>query len=147
MKSSLLGSALGAAALTFVPAVDALAEGGKATIEKIKCGPANWHNPTCPGCKAADGKMHVTTKYVEAAIADAHEAFAKELLDPQKEIDALAAVTRDLRPGLAPHLGHLVRRFFRMLTDGGRADRPNCYEHYHPMNGRPSVCSSVTPSP
>jgi len=53
-------------------------------------------------------------------------------------VDALARVVREHRPGWAPRLGVLLRRFARMMTDAGRPDRPNAFEHYHPLTGRPS---------
>ncbi|MBI1967792.1 MAG: hypothetical protein HYS40_07365, partial [Gemmatimonadetes bacterium] len=57
--------------------------------------------------------------------------------------DALARVVRAHRPDWAPWLGHFLRRFFRMMTCGGRADRPNCFEHYHPFTGRASVYRGI----
>jgi len=51
-------------------------------------------------------------------------------------IEALARVVRAHRPDWAPRLGILLRRFVRMMTFGGDADRPNCFEHYHPFTGR-----------
>src|SRR5574341_286521 len=57
--------------------------------------------------------------------------------------DALARVVRAHRPEWAPRLGVLLRRFARMMTFGGRADRPNCFEHYHPYTGRPSVYRGI----
>jgi mannosylglycerate hydrolase MGH1-like protein len=53
-------------------------------------------------------------------------------------VDALAHVVRAHRPEWAPRLGDLLRRFVRMMSDDGRPDRPNAFEHYHPENGRPS---------
>jgi hypothetical protein len=53
-------------------------------------------------------------------------------------VDALARVVRAYRPGWAPRLGYLLRRFLAMMTDGGRPDRTNGFEHYHPFTGRPS---------
>ena len=53
-------------------------------------------------------------------------------------VDALARVVREHRPGWGPRLGELLRRFVRMMTNGGRPDRPNAFEHYHPLTGRPS---------
>lgn len=53
-------------------------------------------------------------------------------------VDALARVVRAHRPEWAPRLGHLLRRCARMMTDAGRPDRPNAFEHYHPLTGRPS---------
>jgi len=52
--------------------------------------------------------------------------------------DALARVVREHRPTWAPRLGVLLGRFARMMTDAGRPDRPNAFEHYHPVTGRPS---------
>ncbi|HXI33517.1 MAG TPA: hypothetical protein VNH63_05495 [Gemmatimonadales bacterium] len=57
--------------------------------------------------------------------------------------DALAHVVRTQRPDWAPRLGDLLRRFFRMMTFDGRADRQNCFEHYHPYNGRGSVYRGI----
>lgn len=53
-------------------------------------------------------------------------------------VDALAHVVREHRPDWAPHLGDLLRRFVRMMSDGSRPDRPNAFEHYHPVSGRAS---------
>ena len=53
-------------------------------------------------------------------------------------VDALARVVREHRPDWAPRLGALLRRFVRMMSDDGRPDRPNAFEHYHPVSGRPS---------
>jgi hypothetical protein len=58
-------------------------------------------------------------------------------------IDALAQVVRAHRPGWAPRLGHLLRRFVRMMTFDARPDRPNCFEHYHPVTGRASLYRGV----
>ncbi|HSD32521.1 MAG TPA: trehalase family glycosidase [Gemmatimonadales bacterium] len=53
-------------------------------------------------------------------------------------VDALAQVVRAHRPEWAPRLGDLLRRLVRMMSDEGRPDRPNAFEHYHPGTGRPS---------
>jgi hypothetical protein len=58
-------------------------------------------------------------------------------------IDALARVVRVHRPDWAPRLGHLLRRFVRMMTFDARSDRPNCFEHYHPINGRASIYRGI----
>lgn len=58
-------------------------------------------------------------------------------------IDALARVVRVHRPDWAPRLGHLLRRFVRMMTFDGRPDRPNCFEHYHPITGRASIYRGI----
>ncbi len=50
---------------------------------------------------------------------------------------------RTQRPDWAPRLGDFLRRFFRMMTFDGRADRQNCFEHYHPYNGRGSVYRGI----
>jgi len=63
---------------------------GKATNERLKCGPASWHNPFCPACKDGD-KTYVTVKWSEAAIATAHEAL-KDLDDSKKEVAAITEV-------------------------------------------------------
>lgn len=52
--------------------------------------------------------------------------------------EALGRVVREHRPDWAPQLGHFLMRFARMMTFDGRAERPNCFEHYHPFNGRGS---------
>jgi hypothetical protein len=90
MKSTLPTLLTVVAALVVVPPGRASAEAGKATIENLKCGPASWHRPICPACKEGD-KTYVTTKFVEAAIAEAHEGL-KDLADPKKEIESMAAV-------------------------------------------------------
>ena len=58
-------------------------------------------------------------------------------------IDALARVVRAHRPDWAPRLGHLLRRFVRMMTFDARPDRPNCFEHYHPITGRASLYRGI----
>jgi hypothetical protein len=57
--------------------------------------------------------------------------------------DALARVVREHRPAWGPKLGHLLRQFVRMMTFDGRADRPNCFEHYHPVTGRGSLYRGI----
>lgn len=54
-------------------------------------------------------------------------------------LEALAHVVRARRRDWAPRFAHFLHRFLRMMTFGGRADRPNAFEHYHPYTGRPSV--------
>ncbi len=58
-------------------------------------------------------------------------------------IEALARVVRAHRPEWAPRLGHLLHRFVRMMTFAGDADRPNCFEHYHPYTGRAAAYRGV----
>ena len=57
--------------------------------------------------------------------------------------DALACFVRAHRPDWAPRLGDLLRRFVRMMTFDGRADRQNCFEHYHPYSGRGSLYRGI----
>jgi hypothetical protein len=58
-------------------------------------------------------------------------------------IDALGRVVREFRPGWSRRLGHLLGQFARMMTFDGRADRPNCFEHYHPFTGRGSLYRGI----
>jgi hypothetical protein len=39
--------------------------------------------------------------------------------------------------------GRLLRRFVHMLFHEGDPARPNCYEHYHPFTGHPSVFRGI----
>jgi len=58
-------------------------------------------------------------------------------------IDALARVVRLHQGAWAGKLGHLIRQFSRMMTFDGDPARPNCFEHYHPHTGRPSVYRGI----
>src|SRR5256886_14549292 len=58
-------------------------------------------------------------------------------------IDALARVVRLHQGAWAGKLGHLIRQFARMMTFDGDPERPNCFEHYHPHTGRPSVYRGI----
>ena len=58
-------------------------------------------------------------------------------------IDALARVVRLHQAEWAGQLGQLIRQFARMMTFAGDPDRPNCFEHYHPHTGRPSVYRGI----
>lgn len=58
-------------------------------------------------------------------------------------VDALARVVRLHRPEWAPRLVHLLRQFVRMMSFGLDANRPNCFEHYHPYSGRASVYRGI----
>lgn len=58
-------------------------------------------------------------------------------------VDALARVVRDHRPDWAPRLVHLVRRFLSLMTMDGDPRRPNCFEHYHPVNGKGSLYRGI----
>jgi len=58
-------------------------------------------------------------------------------------IDALARVVRLHQAEWAGQLGQLIRQFARMMTFAGDPARPNCFEHYHPHTGRPSVYRGI----
>ncbi|PYP15316.1 MAG: hypothetical protein DMD52_10725 [Gemmatimonadetes bacterium] len=58
-------------------------------------------------------------------------------------IDALARVVRLHQGSWAGKLGHLIHQFARMMTFDGDPERPNCFEHYHPHTGRPSVYRGI----
>jgi hypothetical protein len=58
-------------------------------------------------------------------------------------VEALGRVVRQFRPDWAPRLGHFLQQFARMMTFDGRADRPNCFEHYHPFTGRGSLYRGI----
>ncbi|HXE57851.1 MAG TPA: hypothetical protein VNK43_07615 [Gemmatimonadales bacterium] len=53
-------------------------------------------------------------------------------------VDALARVVRHHRSEWALHLVELLESFVRMMTFDQDPARPNCFEHYHPITGRPS---------
>lgn len=57
--------------------------------------------------------------------------------------EALGRVVRQYRPDWAPRLGQFLQQFARMMTFDGRADRPNCFEHYHPFTGRGSLYRGI----
>jgi hypothetical protein len=50
---------------------------------------------------------------------------------------AVAAIRHD--PGLRERAAEFLRKFVRMMFHDGDIDRPNCYEHYSPDTGRPSL--------
>ena len=58
-------------------------------------------------------------------------------------IDALARVARRSRPRWAARVVRFLNSFVRMMTFDGDASRPNCFEHYHPFTGRPSVYRGI----
>ena len=53
--------------------------------------------------------------------------------------DAIARVAIHHLPALRVHLTEFVTKFVRMLFWEGDASRPNSFEHYHPVSGRPSA--------
>jgi len=57
--------------------------------------------------------------------------------------EAIAAVALGPVPALRAHLAEFVTRFVRMLFWDGDASRPNAFEHYHPVTGRPSAYRGI----
>ena len=57
--------------------------------------------------------------------------------------EAVAQVAREHLPALRAHLVELVTKTVRMMFRDGDASRPNSYEHYHPVSGRPSAWRGV----
>ncbi len=51
--------------------------------------------------------------------------------------EALARASFELDPGLKPRAAELIRKFVRMMFFDGDVGRPNCFEHYNPLTGRP----------
>jgi hypothetical protein len=57
--------------------------------------------------------------------------------------EAIAAVALGHLPALRGHLAEFVTKFVRMMFWDGDASRPNCFEHYHPVTGRPSAYRGI----
>jgi hypothetical protein len=57
--------------------------------------------------------------------------------------EALGQVALTHLPALRPRLVELVTKFVRMMFWDGDASRPNCFEHYHPVSGRPCAYRGV----
>jgi Mannosylglycerate hydrolase MGH1-like glycoside hydrolase domain len=57
--------------------------------------------------------------------------------------EAIAAVALGPVPVLRVHLAEFVTKFVRMLFWDGDASRPNAFEHYHPVTGRPSAYRGI----
>jgi hypothetical protein len=57
--------------------------------------------------------------------------------------EALASVAVGHLPALRPRVAEFITKFVRMLFWDGDASRPNCFEHYHPVNGRPCAWRGV----
>ena len=53
--------------------------------------------------------------------------------------EALARTAIELDPDLRRMAAVLISRFVRMMFRDGDPSRPNCYEHYNPETGRPSL--------
>jgi hypothetical protein len=57
--------------------------------------------------------------------------------------EAIAAVALGHLPALRGHLVEFMTKFVRMMFWDGDASRPNCFEHYHPVTGRPSAYRGI----
>ncbi len=57
--------------------------------------------------------------------------------------EALARAARTLDPTLRPKAADFIRRFVKMLFFEGDPKRPNCFEHYNPLTGTPSLYRGV----
>ncbi len=57
--------------------------------------------------------------------------------------EAIATVALSHVPALRAHLAEFVTRFVRMMFWDGDASRPNSFEHYHPVTGRPSAYRGI----
>ena len=57
--------------------------------------------------------------------------------------EAIARTATQHLPALRAHLVEFLTKFVRMLFWEGDASRPNCFEHYHPVSGRPSAYRGI----
>ncbi len=57
--------------------------------------------------------------------------------------EAIATVAQAHLPALRAHLAEFVSKYVRMMFWDGDASRPNCFEHYHPVTGRPSAYRGI----
>ena len=53
--------------------------------------------------------------------------------------EAIAHIATAHLPALRAHVVEFLTKFVRMMFWEGDASRPNCFEHYHPVSGRPSA--------
>ncbi|KPK83304.1 MAG: hypothetical protein AMS25_00090 [Gemmatimonas sp. SM23_52] len=53
--------------------------------------------------------------------------------------EAVARAATEHDPALREAAAEFIHRFIRMLFHDGDPGRPNCYEHYNPETGRPSI--------
>ncbi len=54
-------------------------------------------------------------------------------------VEAISRAAIDHDATLREPAAHLIRSFVRMMFHEGDLGRPNCYEHYNPETGRPSI--------
>jgi hypothetical protein len=57
--------------------------------------------------------------------------------------EAIANVATLHLPALRAHLVEFITKFVRMMFWDGDASRPNSFEHYHPVTGRPSAWRGI----
>jgi len=57
--------------------------------------------------------------------------------------EAIARVALEHLPGLRAHLAEFLTKYVRMMFWDGDASRPNCFEHYHPVSGRPCAYRGI----
>ena len=57
--------------------------------------------------------------------------------------EAIARVALHHLPALRAHLAEFVAKYVRMMFWDGDAERPNAFEHYHPVTGRPSAYRGI----
>jgi len=50
--------------------------------------------------------------------------------------EALARASLSLDPALKSKAAELIRKFIKMMFYDQDVERPNCYEHYNPFNGK-----------
>ncbi|MBI2941881.1 MAG: hypothetical protein HYY04_15740 [Chloroflexi bacterium] len=58
-------------------------------------------------------------------------------------VEAIARVAYSLDPTLRVRAAELIRRFVRMMFFDQDPSRPNCFEHYNPLTGLPSVYRGI----
>ena len=57
--------------------------------------------------------------------------------------EAIAAVALRHVPALRAHAAEFLTKYVRMMFWDGDAERPNAFEHYHPVSGRPSAYRGI----
>jgi len=57
--------------------------------------------------------------------------------------EAIGTMASRYDKSLKPRLAEFLRKFIRMMFDDGDIEKPNCYEHYNPINGRPCIYRGI----
>ena len=57
--------------------------------------------------------------------------------------EAIANMADKYDKSLRKRLAEFLRKFIRMMFDEGDLNRPNCFEHYNPLNGRPCIYRGI----